>query len=533
MNNRSFLKHAAVYGLANLLVKASGFVLLPLYTRCLTPSDFGLLEVLGRLAETVGTILMFGGFRQALLTFYQQSQHEAERRRVVVTLLSLFGLTGLLGGGLMLALARPLAELLNGYMHAGTPAIHVGLLRLAILAILLDPLSQFPMALIQARMESVRFVSITLTQFFVRIALCVLLVKYLQGGVAGALGATALMGLLFGLTLSARELLRGLARPSLEQVHTMLRFTLPLVPGGLCFFLMHHGDRFFLLRYCGTEDVGTYALGYKLALAAGMFSLSPLYMVWSAQMYQEAKLPTAPVVFGAMFTRILTAYLLVALAVALFQDEVVHLLGSAAYARASSVVAPVLLAYFFQSAASLMDAGLYVRHRTGLKLGITLVSTAVMLACYAVLIPKLGGMGAAFATLIGFAFLAVCTWVVTQRVFPVRYEWPQLLAMLLLAMGLWLLSRLLPVAAWTWPVKGGLWLLWPTVVWYTGVMSHGEKEHVRVLTGEARRRLMDCLTWSRTYRPPAKYAAASPADIPSEHALIVPAGVSDGEQTVP
>ena len=74
MNDRSFVKHAAVYGLASLLVQAGGFVLLPLYTHCLTPSDYGVLEVLGRLAETVGTCLMFGGFRQALLTFYQQSQ---------------------------------------------------------------------------------------------------------------------------------------------------------------------------------------------------------------------------------------------------------------------------------------------------------------------------------------------------------------------------------------------------------------------------------------------------------------------------
>ncbi len=112
----------------------------------------------------------------------------------------------------------------------------------------------------------------------------------------------------------------------------------------------------------------------------------------------------------------------------------------------SAVVAPVLLAYFFQSAASLMDAGLYVRHRTGLKLGITLATTAVMLLMYALLIPRYGSMGAAIGTLIGFAFLAVCTWAVSQRVFPIRYEWSRLAALLTLAVGLWLLSRLLPAA---------------------------------------------------------------------------------------
>jgi O-antigen/teichoic acid export membrane protein len=211
----------------------------------------------------------------------------------------------------------------------------------------------------------------------------------------------------------------------------------------------------------------------------------------------------APRMFGTVFTRILAGYLLAALGLALFQEEVVALLGGAPYASASAVVAPVLLAYFCQSAASLMDAGLYVRRRTGLKLGVTLVTTAVMFVLYAVLIPRYGSRGAAFATLIGFVFLAVCTWAVTQRVFPVRYEWSRLSALLSLAVGLWLVSRLLPAEPWSWPVKVALWLLGPIVVWCMGLMSHREKEHVRALSSEVRLRLLNGLMWSRKYQPGA------------------------------
>jgi O-antigen/teichoic acid export membrane protein len=356
------------------------------------------------------------------------------------------------------------------------------LLRLAILAILLEPFTHAPLTLLQARVESVRFVTITLSQFLLRIALCVLFVKYLDGGVAGALGSSVVVGALFGSALCMREAIRSSGCPSLRKLRGLIQFALPLVPGGLCFFMLHHGDRFFLLHSSTMEDVGTYSLGYKLAQAAGMFSLSPLYMVWSSQMYQAARRDDAPEVFGAAVTRILAAYLLVALALALFQDEVVRLLGGAAYAGASAVVAPVLLACFFQSAATLMDAGLYVRHRMGLKLGITLATTAVMLLLYALLIPAYGSMGAALATLIGFAFLAVCTWAVSQRVFSVRYEWPRLTALMSLAIGLWLISRLLPTAWWVWSAKAGLWLLGPVFVWCMGLMSPREKEHLRALS---------------------------------------------------
>jgi O-antigen/teichoic acid export membrane protein len=250
-------------------------------------------------------------------------------------------------------------------------------------------------------------------------------------------------------------------------------------------------------------------------------------------MYAVASKPDAPAIFGTVFTRILAAYLLVALGLGLFQDEVVHLLGGAPYAHASAVVAPVLLAYFFQSAASLMDAGLYVRHRTGLKLGITLATTAVMLLMYGVLIPRYGSMGAAVATLVGFAFLAVCTWAVTQRVFPVRYEWSRLATLLALVVILWSVSRPLPASRWAWPIKGGLWLLGPVAVWCTGLISYREKEHVRALTGEARQRLLNGLTWSRTLRLPAKVRTTTRPGSLSSPALIVPAGLPDGEQTAP
>ena len=62
------------------------------------------------------------------------------------------------------------------------------------------------------------------------------------------------------------------------------------------------------------------------------------------------------------------------------------------------------------------------------------------MALYIVLIPPYGGVGAALATLGGFAFLAVCTWRVTQWIFPVRYEWPRLAAAIALTAGLWLAS---------------------------------------------------------------------------------------------
>jgi O-antigen/teichoic acid export membrane protein len=479
MNNNTFFKHAAVYGMAGLLLQAGGFILLPLYTRCLSPADYGVLEVLGRLAETVGTCLLFGGFRQALLTFYQQSVTAAERARLVGTTLSLLAATCLLGGGLVLFLAPHLASWLERIAPSEGPSIGSGLLRLAVLGVLVEPLTLIPLTLIQARVESTLFVAVNLCQFVFRLALLLVLVVWLGLGVAGVLTALVLTAGLFGIVLCGREITRGASWPDREQARSLLRFALPLVPGGLCFFLLHHGDRFVLFRCAGREEVGIYALGYKLAMVVTTLSLNPLYMVWSAQMYEVARQDDAPMVFGRVFTRVLAAYLLVGLALLLFADEVVALLAGAPYARATLVVPPVLLACFCQAGASLMDAAFYVRHRTALKLGITLSATAVMIVLYAWLIPAYGSIGAALATLGGFAFLAARTWRVSQRIFPVHYEWHRLGALLALAGVLWLTGRALPVSPWSWPARTILWLAAPLAAWHTGLVSSEEKRYVR------------------------------------------------------
>ena len=43
---RTAARHSLVYGFGALATKAIGFLMLPVYTRYLTPADYGILEIL-------------------------------------------------------------------------------------------------------------------------------------------------------------------------------------------------------------------------------------------------------------------------------------------------------------------------------------------------------------------------------------------------------------------------------------------------------------------------------------------------------
>ena len=469
MAKSSFLRHAAVYGAGNLLVYAGSFLLLPLYVRCLSGAEFGTLDVLNRLGEVVLLCLLYNGLRQALLAFHNQAQSERERRAVVGSALLLAALLLASGGTLVLFLAGPI----GAWLQTG-----IDLLRLAVVAVVLESLTLLLLALAQARLESVFFTAVSVGQFLTRTVLVIVLVVGLGWRAEGVLCAAAVTSGVFALALLAREAARGL-RVERAQLRGMAWFALPFVPAGIGLFLLNSGDRFFLVRHVSAAEVGAYALGYKLAMVVKEFTRQPLTMVWSARMYEAARRPDAAVLFGQVFTRVLGAYAGVGLALCLVQEEVVLFLTGYDYGGAASVIAPVVLAYLFVTAADLMDAAFYVRRRTAWKTPVMLASTVVVVALYALLIPTHGMHGAAWATLIGFLFHAVLTGVAAQRVFPVCYEWKRLAGLLISAAVVWLLSRLLPVSWWLLPVKGILWLMWPALLWLANVFSDEEKQWVR------------------------------------------------------
>lgn len=203
-------------------------------------------------------------------------------------------------------------------------------------------------------------------------------------------------------------------------------------------------------------------------------------------MYAIACQQDRAIVFGQVFARILAAFLFVGLGMCLFAAEAVAVLGGDRYAPAVWFVAPVVLACFCQCASSLMDAGLYVKRRTGLKLAVSMATALVMVTLYVVLIPTWGSKGAALATLAGFAFLAVATFAVSQRVFPVRYPWPRLAGLVGLAGGLWLAAQVLPEGGWSLAARVGLWLAAPALAWFVGLVAPQEKQAVLEAIGGRR-----------------------------------------------
>jgi len=402
------------YGLGVLLLQAGGIILLPLYTRFLGPENYGYLQLFYRIGDVLTIGLMINGLRQATFNLWGTSVGSSDRQHIAASISWIVVLLVFSGISLTAVGVQASASFVSG---VDGRVVFAG-----IVAILLQALTVTPLALMQARMDSTEYVLVTAGITLCHVGFTVAAVVVLELGLWGVVVSLGFTYTVWGLALTLRELRRSSFKPQRDQVSRAVRFSIPLVPTGLFFFILHSGDQIFLAKYAGATVLGVYALAYRLATSVTVFATQPLQQVWSAYMYKVFKRPDRALVFGKAYTRILAVYLFVGAVVVVFRAEIISIFATALFSDAAKVLPILILAHFFWVLSMVADSAFYVTRQTGLKPWIAAASTVVTLLAYAWLIPTHLALGAAVATLVGYLFHALTTVVVAQRVFRVKFE---------------------------------------------------------------------------------------------------------------
>src|SRR6266542_4842995 len=173
-------KHSAIYGLGGLVQRIVAVLLLPLYTRYLSPSDYGAIEALVGLSAIIFALLR-AGIQSSFFRFYFDS--DDERRRLTIVRTSFWFTMGTASAALLagLVFAGPIAHALYGSTE------HVNLVRAAFVGLWASMNYDQLTALFRVEERSVSFTVASLTNVLLTIGLTVLLVVYLDKGPIGVI----------------------------------------------------------------------------------------------------------------------------------------------------------------------------------------------------------------------------------------------------------------------------------------------------------------------------------------------------------
>ena len=406
-DSSQYLVGVAVMGLANVF-------LLPLYTRFLSPSDFGLYALVELLALSLLSISGLGFPVSYLKGFAASGPGEA--RKLLGTMLWANGLAAAITGtGLSIFLSIPWsASLLRGDARR----IAWWLLPL----VLLESLQGSLLTHLRAKRRAGSFSWASAIRLLGIAGLSIWLVVGRGEGLVGVFKGRVLGDVLACLVLWAMTVSDLSLSASLSSAVSMAKYGLPVMGSALIMMILDGAGRFFLNHYGSLEQVGLYFVAVKISGIMRLLVVVPFGAAWGGLLFQIANRPGAPLIYSKLMSYLVVASVSMALVFSLFSPLVLRILATPEYAQSLSSVPWLLLV---QAAAVLQypsSVGLYLGSATRWLPPIFSCGIGVSFLLNRLLIPRFGVLGAAWAWLGAWVVITFLMALVGQRHYPLRYE---------------------------------------------------------------------------------------------------------------
>ncbi|MBT9393305.1 oligosaccharide flippase family protein [Hymenobacter sp. NST-14] len=464
---KKLASQTAIYGVSSIVGRVVNFLLVPVYTGRFAAAQYGIVTGLFAYVSFLNVVFTYG----METTFFRfANRPDTDRRELYDRVMTLLLLSSVVLTGLLMLLARPLMELLRLPPGKEQYAIWIA----AILG--LDALAAIPFARLRLENKARKFAAIRLANIGLNVGLNLLFIvfcpdvlagKYLAGlqplvravydpsiGV-GYVFLSNLAASAFTLLLLGREVLDFRFRLHLEPLRPLLRYAYPIMFMGLAGMVNETLDRILLPRwlpenfYPGQSSlaaVGVYGACYKLSILMSLviqafkYAAEPFFFAQGT----EKNSPRTFALILKWFT-LCCAVLFVGVSVNL--DLVAKLfLHRAEYLQGLAVVPVLLLANLFLGVYWNLSVWFKLTDKTYYGTYLGFAGAVLTMALNFLLIPLLGYMGSAVATLACYFMMAALCWWLGEKHFPVPYPVGRLLLWLALAVGVVALSWYAPVA---------------------------------------------------------------------------------------
>ena len=417
---KRLVKHSAVYTLGNLLRKSLSFVLLPLITRFMPASEYGLYSLLMALNGFLAEIYSFGLGGAATRLFFDFSDEKG--RKKYVGSVWLFSLVSSLVLSVVLTIfGKPL------FVRFLKEVPFWPHLALIIWTTFIGEFALLPHVLLRVEEKSWQFMAVVVGNAFLNAVLAVVFVVRFRLGALGlvfALAGTAVvMAVVYALILRRYVDLRLGGFPVRTWLTSSLAYGAPIVVLELGWTLLESSDRFLLQYFLTLKIVGYYSLAYALSKVINYITDS-IDLAWAPFFYKTASQEPheAPRVFAYAATYYAMLLALLGLLIIVLRDQFVAILAPPEYWPAVSITPVIVLASILRGLYNIPARGLYQEKRTYLFPAIVFGGAGLNVVLNVLTIPRYGMAGAAWSTAASYAFMLIVTLVLSQRAYPIPYE---------------------------------------------------------------------------------------------------------------
>ena len=231
------LKHTVIYGIGKTSEQFAKFLLLPLYTRFLTPSDYGILALVSFFTGFAGIIFSLGT-SSSVFRFYRTTDDENQRQEAFYSSLILV----LVWSSIVMLAIYPFNKAISQFLFdsdAYGRYIMIGLGTIALMTIY-----SIPMFILRAEDRSVLFVSNNIFKLLLSVGLGVIFVVVLKRTALGALEAGLFTALIFAVYTIIYQVRRSRFGFNQDLLLKLLKYGSPLIISGFGMVILNSSDKY-------------------------------------------------------------------------------------------------------------------------------------------------------------------------------------------------------------------------------------------------------------------------------------------------
>lgn len=413
-------KNTALYTLGNFIPSAVGFILLPIYSVYLTPSEYGIVASMTVLSSFL-LIIMTLGIERAIPRLYFDYPTQKEKEQYISSL-SLFIL---ISSTIILLLVFIFSNQVQKiYCSIPFSPYYV----LMILFTYFSTFSLVPKLYMRVNENAKSFVLYSLLQFVIRVLFILLFIiefkRQSEGMLMGQLIAVGSTAVLLSIFAFRKYLIFNI---SLINIKKSLRFSIPILPMLFLAWITNLSDRIFIERYINLNELGIYSMASAI-VAVLLLLTSSFEQAYEPYFFQKASTIKENIdKVKKHLQKINTAYIIIIMTISflicLFSKEFVLLFLNNKYSNVAGILPLLVLGTYVSLFGSVMNKYIYQSKNTQYMLYVTIIGAAIKLLFNFILIKDFGIYGAAIGTVITYIVVFFAEILFAKKCFYINYQW--------------------------------------------------------------------------------------------------------------
>lgn len=412
----NLVKNTAIYALGSFGSKLLQLILVPYYTRAMTSFEFGFADILQAIVAFLYPVISLSIFDAAFRFGMEKSN---DKNAVLST-----GVAVTLIGTAILCFIGVIINIIY-------PSVYLWLVIFNALVNCFRTLySQYTRAIGKTALFTLD--NILLTAFV--LVLNIFFISVLELGAVGyMLGytlANALSALFLILNLKKLAIVKfSLIKSAL--VKQMLRFSLPLIPNALCWWLSSFGSRFFITYFIGESANGLYAAAYKIPSLLSVIA-SIFFQAWHISANEEFKKSDIANFYTEIHNLIFCLIVTLSSTLILMSKFITTVFLGGEYQNEWFYIPILLIAIAFLSFAQFLESIYTANKKTGMAFVTSFISVSINLILNFLLIKPLGVSGCAIALAVSYFVLWIIRIFNTGKIISIKYNIPKTLVSILI-----------------------------------------------------------------------------------------------------